>query len=338
MALNFPYYKQKEQNNAVKQKERRSIVILFFSIPIDTKNYDSITMQIGMKRKSIFYCLMFCLVFCSFWAIPTMAKIRKVTINKKITIPDIGKKKSITVKGVIKKYKNSARKIVKITRKKNRFTFKGLKKGTSTITIKTIKGTGKNKINYTYRYKVKVKSKKIPVSSFVVRNVFTTIEEGETFTMTLVVTPSNATNKKIVWTSSNPNVASVNGLTVKGISEGDTTITGKTTDGSGVYASFNLHVKKAKPQTIPVAKITIGNIPKELVVGESFILSPVVTPTNATNKMLSFTSSNPDIAKVDSEGKITGISVGEATITIKAKDGSSVSAQCPIHVTEKTKE
>lgn len=73
---------------------------------------------------------------------------------------------------------------------------------------------------------------------------------------------------------------------------------------------------------------------KTLAAGESFMLNPVITPATAFNKDVKYSSSNSDIAYVNSEGRVTASSYncGTAVITVTAQDGSGVSAQCSVAV------
>lgn len=148
---------------------------------------------------------------------------------------------------------------------------------------------------------------------------------GETVQLSATVTPSDATNQSISWISSSIGIATVtnNGL-VTAVAEGKTTI--KAVAG-GKSASCAVTVSK-KP--IPVSSISLNKTSLDLTKGESKTLVATVTPADATNKTVSWTSSNPSIASVDSKGKVTGTGNGSATITAKAGDKE---ATCAVTVT-----
>ena len=148
--------------------------------------------------------------------------------------------------------------------------------------------------------------------------------------LTATVYPSNATNKNISWESSNPSVATVssNGL-VTPVSAGDATITCRAVDGSGVKATCGITVLP-----ILVENIELNASSASLKVGETKQLTATITPSNATNKTVTWTSSNPSIATVDSYGKVTAKAKGSATITCKANDSSGKQANCAVTVTD----
>ena len=157
-----------------------------------------------------------------------------------------------------------------------------------------------------------------------------TLIEGETLALTANVTPENATNKTLTWTSSDESVATVdaNG-NVTAVKEGTATITVKATDGSNASASCVVTVKAA---VVLVESITLNVTEQTLSEGETLALTATVTPENATNKTLTWSSSDESVATVDANGTVTAIKEGTATITVKATDGSEVSAQCTINV------
>lgn len=72
----------------------------------------------------------------------------------------------------------------------------------------------------------------------------------------------------------------------------------------------------------------------ELAKGESQYLIPIIDPEDATNKELEWESCDTNIAQVDQDGKVTAIAEGIAVITIKATDGSGVTGECNIVVSD----
>lgn len=86
------------------------------------------------------------------------------------------------------------------------------------------------------------------------------------------------------------------------------------------------------PSTIDVTGITLSSTAKTVKVGETFTLTATVSPANATNKDVEWTTSDNSVASVDAQGKVSALSVGEATISVKAKDGSGVVATCKVTV------
>lgn len=146
---------------------------------------------------------------------------------------------------------------------------------------------------------------------------------GEKEQLTAKVLPEDADYPAVEWITSNSSVAKVdeNGL-VTGVSAGTATITCKATDGSGVSASCEITVKQY------VTSITLPFKSSIVRIGYTNKLNPTILPENASNKKVTWSSSDDAIATVNSSGLVTGVSAGTATITCKATDGSGVEASC----------
>ncbi|MDF2941394.1 MAG: hypothetical protein K0S01_252 [Herbinix sp.] len=143
---------------------------------------------------------------------------------------------------------------------------------------------------------------------------------GQTYQLQTKLTPSNASNKKVTYESSDSKIVTVNssGL-LKALKKGTVKITVMAKDGSGKKAVLTVHSK------VWVSKVTIIEpVDQNLVLtkGKTFTIKTKVTPANASNKALSFSSSNSKVLTVSSTGKVTVKSSGKATIIVKAKDGS----------------
>lgn len=141
------------------------------------------------------------------------------------------------------------------------------------------------------------------------------LSPGSSQALTATVYPSNADDKSYTWSSDKPEVAAVNSsdlVTAK--ANGAAIITAKTTDG-GITASCTVTV------TTPASGVTVT--PESVVMnkGETKQLSAVVAPSSATNKSVTWTSDNPDVASVNSSGLVTAVSDGTAVITAKTSSG-----------------
>ena len=191
--------------------------------------------------------------------------------------------------------------------------------GEALITVKTEDG-GK-----TASCTVTVKEKIIPVESISLNQTTLSLKIGEKETLQAMVSPENATNKNISWSSDKTDVATVDGNgNVSANSVGTATITAKAGEQS---ATCTVTVSK-----IPVSSITINGAEPTLVEGDTLILTATITPSDASYKTVTWTSSNGTVAIVDQNGKVTAKSVGTATITATA-DGET--AECTITVEEK---
>lgn len=149
------------------------------------------------------------------------------------------------------------------------------------------------------------------------------IYTGNSQRLSVTITPSNATGKALKWSSSDNNVASVNDGVVTGIAPGTATVTCVTTDGSKKSASCTVVVKQG------VTGITLNKTNITLGVGNSAQLTASVHPSNASNKSVSWSSSNNGVASVDNSGRVTGNGVGTATITCRNGD---ITAYCNVTV------
>ena len=160
-----------------------------------------------------------------------------------------------------------------------------------------------------------------------------TLTEGETMTLTATVEPEGATDQSVTWISSNEDVATVDGSgKVQAVASGNATITATANDGSGVSASCDVTVEKA---VVKVTKITLSQTTATLTEGETMTFTATIAPEDATDKSITWSSSNTSVASVDNKGKVTAKASGNATITATANDGSGVSASCVVTVEKK---
>ena len=191
--------------------------------------------------------------------------------------------------------------------------------GTATITVTTADG------NYTTTCTVYVYSSTVSVSSVSLDKSQATVNQGSSLQLTATINPSDATNKDVTWTSSNPTVATVdsNGK-VTALAPGTTTITGTTEDGDKTAACTVTVVR-------PVISVSLDKTQATIDEGKTLQLTATVTPDDATNKEVTWSSSNTSVATVDANGLVTGIKKGETVITVTAKDGNKT-ATCLVHV------
>jgi len=195
------------------------------------------------------------------------------------------------------------------------------KAGTATITVTTKDG------GYKADVKVTVSKDAVSVTGVSLNKTSLSLKVNESATLTTTIKPSNATNKNVTWSSSNPDIVSVSAsgkVTAK--SAGTATITVTTKDGS-YKATCKVTVTSVKVTGVSLNKTSLS-----LKVNETSTLTATVNPSNATNKNVTWSSDNASIVTVDSNGKVTAKSAGTATITVTTKDGSKT-ATCKITVT-----
>ena len=145
------------------------------------------------------------------------------------------------------------------------------------------------------------------------------------------ITPSDAEDKNVRWSSSNTKVATVSSSgVIKAAGNGTCKITATTTDGTNLSASFNITVN------IKATKITMDKTKIELTTGkETEKITSSIEPSIA-NKAVKYTSSNTSIATVSSDGVVTAVGSGTCKITAATTDGSKVTASCDVTVNIKT--
>ena len=154
-----------------------------------------------------------------------------------------------------------------------------------------------------------------------------TLESGSTVQLSVTATPSDAFNSSVIWTSSDESVATVyaNGF-VTAVAGGTCTITATAVDGSGKTATCEVTVIQL------VTNITLSHTSLTLKLDGYQKLTATVLPDNATNKEVTWSSSDENVAEVTKTGGVAAIGEGECTITCTATDGSGVSATCSVVV------
>lgn len=156
-----------------------------------------------------------------------------------------------------------------------------------------------------------------------------TINIGNTQTLSVVVTPSEA-SKNVTWTSTNQAVATVSNGVVTPVSVGVTTITATSTLDNSVKASATITVTN---DPIPVSGVSLNKTNVSLSLASMLQLSATVAPSGATNKNVTWESSNANIASVSNKGLVSAKALGTTTITVTTVDGG-FKASAKITVTE----
>ena len=238
--------------------------------------------------------------------------------------PKNAKDKSLT-------WKSSDKSVVTVDEDGN---VKAVGAGIATITVTTKDGSFKAKATITVSEKEEdkkddekedKKDKTVKVKSVTLNKTKLNLEVNESSKLTATVKPSDATNKNVNWKSSNTKVATVdsNG-NVKAVGAGVATITVTTKDGNYKATATVTVTKKEEPkeETVDVTGVTLDKSSITLTEGESSKLTATVKPSNATNKGVTWTTSNSSVATVDSSGNVKAAGVGVATITVTTKDGN----------------
>jgi uncharacterized protein YjdB len=196
--------------------------------------------------------------------------------------------------------------------------------GTCTVTA-TVKGT-----SYSTSFTVKVVTPDVKATSVSLNKTSLSLYTGDTATLTATMKPADATST-VSWSSSNTKVATVNSSgKVTAVGKGTATITAKISD--EVNDVCTVTVKEA----VNPEKVTLNKSSYTLKGSSASVtLTATVSPSNATNKTVTWSSENTSVAKVSSSGKVTPVSNGTTYITATTANGKS--AKCTIKVTGMTK-
>ncbi|MGB0405512.1 MAG: Ig-like domain-containing protein, partial [Fusobacterium sp.] len=153
---------------------------------------------------------------------------------------------------------------------------------------------------------------KIPVTAIKLSSELEVLEIDGEIVLKANVLPENATNKNIIWSSQDDKIVTVdkNGK-VHAVSAGTAVVTVKA-EGSKISSTCKISVKAAY---IPIEEIVFAETVKSIVMGETFTPDVKITPEDATDKTLVWSSSNEEIASVDDKGLVSTKKEGEVTIT-----------------------
>ena len=234
------------------------------------------------------------------------------------------------------KWSSSKKKIVSVNKKG---VITGKKNGTAVITAKAKDGS-KKKITL----KVTV-GKRAEELTFTNSEKYSKMYVGNTYTLKAAFTPSNTSNKKLTWSSSDEDIATVNSngkVTAK--ANGKVMIMAETTDGSGVYfgeifevatlaKSISLSLDDSDPYHINTASHTM--YASSLTTAK---LKATFTPSDTSDTRLSYESSNENVARVNGDGEILTINSGIAVITATTMDGSKKTAKYTVYVNSLSKD
>lgn len=206
-----------------------------------------------------------------------------------------------------------------------------VKEGTAIITAAANDGSGKYA---TCTVKVGSTPVEVPVTGITVNPSELLLEEKEAKELKATVEPANATNKGVIFSSSNTNVAVVsNDGLVTAVNNGTAIITVTSKENSSIIAKCS--VKVGKP--VMVTDVTVQPAELKLKTDGTYQLSVSVLPSNADERGVTFESSNTAVATVSASGLVTAKGPGTATITVTAKDGSGKKATCTVTVTQPVK-
>ena len=242
--------------------------------------------------------------------VTVITPVTKVTLNKSSTVIAVGANETLTA--TVKPDDASDKGVTWTSSKPSVATVDangkvvGVAEGKTTITVKTNDGSKTATCEVTVY---------IAVDGIHLSEESISLPKGNTKTLTYDIYPNNSTNQEVTWASDNPEVATVNQegkVTAKEAGTAHITVT--TNDGSKT-ATCEVKV------TIPVTGVVI--VQKEIYLDPSDTVKPKIeiSPSTATNKNVSWTSSDNSIAIIEADGTIKPQKIGEVTITVETQDG-----------------
>ncbi len=166
-----------------------------------------------------------------------------------------------------------------------------------------------------------------PVTRIAVNASEKAVAVGETIRLTADILPENAAMKDVEWSSQDEKTATVDGEgNVTGVKRGTARITATAKDGSNIKASISIQVNQ-NPEEITLDKpeVTVDT-------GRSTAIRATVLPKDANNKNVVWASSDESIARVNADGRVTGVALGECTIICTDKQTGTVQASAVVHV------
>ena len=245
--------------------------------------------------------------------------VTKITLSKTFTTLYVGQTEKITVNlspsNVSDKtvtWYSENQQIVTVT---SDGVLKGVSVGTTEVSAKSSNGK-------VATIKVRVES---GVTSISLNKTSISLNIGKTEKLVATVLPSNAQDKSVTWSSSDNSIATVSNGTVTAIKPGTVTITAKTSNGK--VATCKVVVNNPY---IAVTDIKLNITNSTIKVGETISLVATITPANATNKSVTWSSSDNSIATVSNNGVVTGIKAGTATITAKSSSGKIATSKITV--------
>lgn len=153
------------------------------------------------------------------------------------------------------------------------------------------------------------------------------LNKGNSRYLTAKLIPDSATNKGVVWSSSDKNILTVdNKGKITGVNYGEAIVTATAADGSGLFDTVKIRVIK------PVSTITVSPATVTVLEGKETTVKAAVSPSDASIRGITWSSSNPEIASVDFNGTIYGVKAGVCYVYATSEDGNEIVGTCKVTV------
>lgn len=178
---------------------------------------------------------------------------------------------------------------------------------------------------------VYVTPKPVYATDFVLSPDKETIHVGDVYTLEKSFSPSGVTETNLTWDTSDANIATVDEGVVTAKAVGEVVISAVYTDapnGKPITRSCSF---KVEPPIVYATDFSVSPASENILVGGTFNINPVFTPTDTTNKNVDYQSLDTGVATVDNNGVVTGVGAGDVLIVCVAEDGGFRS-ECAVHV------
>ena len=196
-----------------------------------------------------------------------------------------------------------------------------VKAGSTTITVTTTDGSK------TATCSVTITSKTVNVTGVTLDKTEIEMTEGAEETLKATITPADATNKDVTWSTSDSNIAGVSDGKVTAVKEGEATITVTTSDGSKTATC------KVKVKAITLEGLSVNPATLEIVEGETKQLEVKFNPESYADKSVNWASDNKSVATVDENGLVKAVKPGECKIFVESAKDKTKQAFCEVTVT-----
>lgn len=264
------------------------------------------------------------------------SKVSSISLDKSLLTLDVNETQTLsasvlpetaTDKSISWKISDTAVASITPDEQNNTCAVKGLKTGSSAVVTATT-----NDGSYNASCTIYVNEGTVHVSSVSLNKTTLNLQVGDSEGLVATILPINATDKTVTWRFTGDAITCTNGI-VTAVKEGASTVTATTRDGSKTATCTVNVTSKIKH----VESVSLDSTSKDLVVGQTqqFKLTPTVLPSDASNKNVYWTSSNPAIAAVTQQGVVTPLASGSSTISVVTVDGG-YHDECEVTVTTET--
>ena len=296
-----------------------ALVMLFTSLSVLAEGNEAVTLEVNTARLTVYA------------ADDANAAAFRTGENAENTLPVLllPVKKSLTIQAAVKpatvKNKKTVLSVADETVAQVRGNaVTGLKAGETVLTV-----ASEQDPSVTAQYLVVVY---VPVTRIIVSADSKNVAAGQTAALKAAFVPEDATVKDVVWSSSAEEIAKVdeNG-TVTGVKRGNVRITATAKDGGKVHSDFYMLVSQNAEQiTLDKQELTIDT-------GRNALLKATVLPNETNDKAVVWTSSDEKVAKVNSNGLVTGVARGDCEIACTSKNDANIWAKATVHVQQPVK-